>query len=156
LEGAGYSTAEPDTFPNPLTDGAFSPQQVNVYERSRDPGSLLSSIRLFVERYREAPEPAWGEYRLVEAGEPAVLAHLGRTADGTVLALHNFAGRPVTVRLRLPETAPDARLTDLLDDDHAGLMVADEGLLRVELRAYGYRWVRIGTSADDPQRGADG
>lgn len=150
--GAGFSTAEPETFPNPLVDGAFAPQKVNVYEQSRDPGSLLSRVRLFVERYREAPELAWGEYRVVEAGERAVLAHIGCTADGKILAVHNFADRPVTARLRLPEAGPGGRLTDLLDEGHAGLTVPDDGLLRVELPAYGYRWLRVGTPADDPDR----
>ncbi|MER5407204.1 alpha-amylase family protein [Streptomyces sp. NPDC002769] len=150
--GAGFSTAEPGTFPNPLADGAFAPQKVNVYEQSRDPGSLLSRIRLFVERYREAPELAWGEYRVVEAGERAVLAHIGCTTDGKVLAVHNFADRSVTARLRLPEAGPGGRLTDLLDEGHAGLTVPDDGLLRVELPAYGYRWLRVGTPADDPDR----
>ncbi|MFD9463355.1 alpha-amylase family protein [Streptomyces sp. NPDC060027] len=151
-EGAGFSTAEPDTFPNPLTDGAFAPRKVNVYEQSRDPGSLLSRMRLFVERYRETPELAWGEYRLVETGERAVLAHIGCTTDGKVLALHNFAGRPVTAELRLPEAGPGGTLTDLLAEGHAALTVPDDGLLRVELPPYGYRWLRVGTPADDPER----
>lgn len=150
--GAGFSTAEPGTFPNPLADGAFAPRKVNVYEQSRDPGSLLSRIRLFAERYREAPELAWGEYRVVEAGERAVLAHIGCTTDGTILAVHNFADRPVTARLRLPEAGPGGRLTDLLDEGHAGLTVPDDGLLPIELPSYGYRWLRVGTPADDPER----
>ncbi|UXX97358.1 hypothetical protein N7U49_46930 [Streptomyces sp. AD2-2] len=153
--GAGFSTAGPDAFPNPLAEGAFGPQKVNVYEQSRDPGSLLSRMRLFIERYREAPELAWGDYRLVDTAERAVLAHIARTTDGTdgaVLAMHNFAGGPVTVRLRLPEAGPGGRLMDLLDEGHAGLTVDDDGLLRVELPAYGYRWLRVGTPADDPVR----
>ncbi|MFL1898320.1 alpha-amylase family protein [Streptomyces tauricus] len=150
--GAGFSTAGPDAFPNPLVEGAFGCQKVNVYEQSRDPGSLLSRIRLFAERYREAPELAWGDYRVVETGEKAVLAHAGHSGDGTVLAVHNFAGEPVTVRLRLSEAGPGGRLTDLLDERHAGLTVPDDGLFRVELPAYGYRWLRVGTPADDPER----
>ncbi len=150
--GAGFSTAGPDAFPNPLVEGAFGCQKVNVYEQSRDPGSLLSRIRLFAERYREAPELAWGDYRVVDTGEKAVLAHAGRSGDGTVLAVHNFADEPVTVRLRLSEAGPGGRLTDLLNEQHAGLTVPDDGLFRVELPAYGYRWLRVGTPADDPER----
>ncbi|WP_327700480.1 hypothetical protein [Streptomyces sp. NBC_00459] len=85
-----------------------------------------------------------------------MLAHISCTPDGRVLALHNFAGRLLTVRLRLPETAPGGRPTDLRAEDHAGLTVSDDGLLRVELPAYGYRWPRAGTSADDPERVAAG
>ncbi|MFJ8990961.1 alpha-amylase family protein [Streptomyces sp. NPDC102279] len=154
--GAGFSTADPENFPNPLADGAFTPQHVNVYDQSRDPDSLLSRIRLFVERYREAPELAWGEYRLLDTGERAVLAHLSHTTDGSVLALHNFAGHPVTARLHLPDPTPGTRLTDLLDDRHAALTIPDDGILRVELPPYGYRWLRRGTSADDAERVAGG
>lgn len=154
--GAGFSTADPAKFPNPLADGAFTPRKVNVYDQSRDPGSLLSRIRLFVERYREAPELAWGEYRLLDTGERAVLAHLSHTTDGSVLALHNFAGHPVTARLRLPDPTPGTRLTDLLDDHHTALTIPDDGILRVELPPYGYRWLRRGTSADDAERVAGG
>ncbi|MGW5617298.1 alpha-amylase family protein [Streptomyces sp. NPDC003877] len=150
--GAGFSTGAPGTFPNPLADGAFAPQQVNVYEQSRDPGSLLSRMRLFAERYREAPELAWGEYRVVESGADSVLAHVSHTTDGSVLALHNFAGRPVTARLRLPEAGAGGRLTDLLDEGHAGSTVPDDGRLTVELPPYGYRWLRVGTPGDDPDR----
>ncbi|MFD6492888.1 alpha-amylase family protein [Streptomyces sp. NPDC059944] len=154
--GAGFSTADPTKFPNPLADGAFTPRKVNVYDQSRDPGSLLSRIRLFVERYREAPELAWGQYRLLDTGGREVLAHLSHTTDGSVLALHNFAGHPVTARLRLPDPTPGTRLTDLLDDHHGALTVPDDGILRVELPPYGYRWLRRGTSADDAERVAGG
>ncbi|MBV1938581.1 alpha-amylase family protein [Streptomyces sp. BV286] len=150
--GAGFSTAGPDALPNPPAEGAFGCQNVNVYEQSRDPGSLLGRMRLFIERYREAPELAWGDYRLVDTGDSAVLAHVGCTTDGTVLAVHNFAGGPATVRLRLSEAGPGGRLTDLLDEEHKGLTVPDDGLVRVELPAYGYRWLRVGTPADDPER----
>ncbi|MFD6300236.1 alpha-amylase family protein [Streptomyces sp. NPDC060235] len=154
--GAGFSTADPEKFPNPLADGAFTPRKVNVYDQSRDPGSLLSRIRLFVERYREAPELAWGEYRVLDTGERSVLAHLSHTTDGSVLALHNFAGHTVTARLRPSDSTPGTRFTDLLDDHHAALTIPDDGILPVELPPYGYRWLRRGTSADDAERVAGG
>lgn len=155
-KAAGFSTAEPDAFPNPLVDGAFGPQKINVYEQSRDPDSLLSRIRLFVERYREAPELAWGDYRLLTTGEDAVLAHVCRADDGTVLAVHNFADRPHTVRLELAEAGSDGRLTDLLDEGHTGLKAGEDGMFHVDLPPYGYRWLRVGTPADDPESIASG
>ncbi|MFF7334364.1 alpha-amylase family protein [Streptomyces sp. NPDC090306] len=151
-KGAGFSTAALDTFPNPLTEGEFGPDKVNVYTQSRDPGSLLSRIRTFVERYREAPELAWGEYELLSTGDPAVLAHLCRTANGRVLALHNFADRVSTARLRLPEVGAGGRLTDLLDASHAGLTLSDDAELLLDLPPFGYQWLRVGTPADDPDR----
>ncbi|WP_328752720.1 alpha-glucosidase C-terminal domain-containing protein [Streptomyces sp. NBC_00285] len=155
-KGAGFSTASPDTLPNPLVDGAFGPRKINVYEQSRDPDSLLSRMRSFIERYRGSPELAWGGYRLVETGEQAVLAHVCRAGDGTVLAVHNFADRPLTVRLEIHEAGAGEQLTDLLDEKHTALKASEDDLFRVDLPAYGYRWLRVGTPADDPERVACG
>lgn len=55
-----------------------------------------------------------------------------------------------TVRSTLTST------TKGLGDEQAGLTVSDDGLLQVELPAYGYRWLRAGTPADDPERVAVG
>ncbi|MFI9772264.1 alpha-amylase family protein [Streptomyces sp. NPDC052415] len=155
-KAAGFSTAEPDAFPNPLVDGAFGPQKINVYDQSRDPASLMSRMRLFVERYREAPELAWGDYRLLPTGEDAVLAHVCRAGDGTVLAVHNFADQPHTVRLELAEAGSGGRLTDLLDEQHTGLKADQDGMFTIDLPPYGYRWLRVGTPADDPESIASG
>jgi len=40
--GAGFSTADPATFPRPLVEGPFSAQHVNVRDQSHDADSALS------------------------------------------------------------------------------------------------------------------
>ena len=50
--GGGFSTADPSTFPEPLAEGAFGPEHVNVRDQSRDPDSLLSFFRHLVDSYR--------------------------------------------------------------------------------------------------------
>ncbi|MFF4653628.1 alpha-amylase family protein [Streptomyces sp. NPDC001380] len=154
--GAGFSTADPARFPNPLVGGDFGPEHVNVDGQCHDPGSLLGRMRLFVERYREAPELAWGRYRAVETRDPAVLAHLASTSDGCVLAVHNFAGRPVTVRPALPDAAPGSTLTDLLATagDGEDLTVPEDRGPEVPLPPYGYRWLRVPTGREAPERTA--
>ncbi|GLW71417.1 hypothetical protein Kpho02_37160 [Kitasatospora phosalacinea] len=135
---AGFSGADPARYPRPLTRGAFGPDRVNVRDQAHDPHSLLSRMRSFVQGYREAPELAWGRCEILDAGDPAVLAHLSSTGDGAILVLHNFAGRPVTATTA---GVPDGRLTDILTGA-AVERAADAP--RVELPPYGYRWLRVG------------
>ncbi len=147
----GYSGADPSRFPRPLTRGRFGPERVNVRDQAHDPDSLLTRMRSFVQGYREAPELAWGSCEVLDAGDPAVLAHLSSTADGAVLALHNFADRQATAA---PVGVPPGRLTDVLTgaavdgrgrgDGGDGDGGDGDGTLRVTLAPYGYRWLRVG------------
>ena len=75
--GGGFSTADPATFVNPLTEGDYGPEQVNVRDQRRDPDSLLSWIQRLIECYRACPELAWGSYTVLDPGPDArsVLAH---------------------------------------------------------------------------------
>ena len=133
---AGFSTADPARYPRPLTRGRFGPERVNVRDQSHDPDSLLTRMRSFVQGYREAPELAWGRCEVLDAGDPAVLAHLGSTEDGAVLVLHNFSDRQVTAA---PDGVPAGRLTDVLTGAAAG-RAEEPGIV---LPPYGYRWLRI-------------
>ncbi len=101
--GGGFSTADPSTFPEPLAEGAFGPEHVNVRDQSRDPDSLLSFFRHLVDSYRACPELAWGTVQVVDPGPKAgpVLAHRADVDGISVVALHNFADRKVTATLPL-------------------------------------------------------
>jgi glycosidase len=107
----------------------------------RDPGSLLSWTKLLIERYRECPELAWGSYTVLDAGEPAVLAHRC-DIDGTVLALHNLGDTPVSARLTLDGLAGRV-LTDLLGNGRT--LVPEGGRVALPLDPYGCRWLRAET-----------
>ena len=80
----GFSTADPETFPAPVTDGRFGPKQVNVQDQRRDPDSLLNWIRRLVDGYRDCPELAWGAYTVLDPGTEArsVLAHRATPTGG--------------------------------------------------------------------------
>jgi trehalose synthase len=141
----GFSTADPETFPAPVTDGRFGPKQVNVQDQRRDPESLLNWIRRLVDGYRDCPELAWGASTVLDPGTEArsVLAHQC-TADGrTVLALHNFADAEVEAAVLLPELA-GTELTDVLEPGAAAVPVAKDGRVTVPLTGYGCRWLRSG------------
>jgi maltose alpha-D-glucosyltransferase/alpha-amylase len=141
--GAGFSTADPSTFPEPLAEGEFGPEHVNVRDQSRDPGSLLAYFRHLVHCYRACPELAWGTAQVIDPGPHAapVLAH--RTeADGiSVVVLHNFADAEVTATLPLSKLG-GGELFDVLAADGSTVPVPDDGTLEVTLPPFGHRWLR--------------
>jgi trehalose synthase len=141
----GFSTADPETFPAPLTDGRFGPKQVNVQDQRRDPDSLLSWIRRLVDCYRDCPELAWGTAAVLDPGPEArsVLAHQCSIDGRTVLALHNFADTEVEAAVLLPELA-GTELTDVLEAGATPVPVAKDGRVTVPLTGYGCRWLRGG------------
>ncbi len=149
-ENGGFSTADPADLPNPVADGAYGPERVNVHDQARDPGSFLARMRLLIESYRQAPELAWGEFDLLDSADPAVLAHLSSLPEGAVLAAHNFSGDRATASLTVPGLGPHAELTDVLTG--AALTTRSDGRLHLDLEPYGYRWLRVSTPRDDPDR----
>lgn len=149
-KGGGFSTADADDLPNPVVQGAFGPKRVNVHDQAHDPDSLLARIRTLIERYREAPELAWGDYEVLDTDDPGVLAHITSLPEGTVLAVHNFSDRQVAVTTTVPGLKGGRLLTDLLTGD--SVRAAAGGSVRAELVPYGYRWLRVNTPLDDPNR----
>jgi trehalose synthase len=141
----GFSTADPETFPAPVTDGRFGPKQVNVQDQRRDPESLLNWIRRLVDGYHDCPELAWGASTVLDPGTEArsVLAHQCAADGRTVLALHNFADAEVEAAMLLPELA-GTELTDVLEPGAAAVPVAKDGRVTVPLTGYGCRWLRSG------------
>ncbi|QJY50839.1 trehalose synthase [Pseudonocardia broussonetiae] len=145
--GAGFSTADPSTFPGPVVEGAYGPEHVNVRDQVRDHDSLLSWFRLLVDSYRACPELAWGAYTVLDPGPDAraVLAHRcdsGEPGVGcTLIALHHFADADVEAAPVLPELA-GVTLTDVLDPAAEPVVVGDDGRLTVPLGPYGCRWLR--------------
>jgi trehalose synthase len=106
-------------------------------EQRHDPDSLLTWFRLLVERYRECPELAWGSFQVLDAVDPAVLAHRCDIAEGTVLAVHNLADRQASVDL----DKLDGDLTDVLA---GGTVPVKDGSAHVDLGPYDCRWFRMG------------
>ncbi|GAA2993480.1 alpha-amylase family protein [Streptomyces fulvorobeus] len=149
-KGGGFSTADGDALPNPVVAGAFGPKEVNVHDQTRDQGSLLGRMRTLIERYREAPELAWGTYEVLDTDDPGVLAHISSLAEGAVLAVHNFSDRPVTATMTVPRLKGGRLVTDILTGDT--LKSAAGGVVRTELEPYGYLWLRVNTPLDDPDR----
>ena len=75
-----------------------------------------------IRRRRECPEIGWGPSTVLDAGDPAVLAHRADCDGSTIVALHNLAGRPVDAAVVLGDAGDDAVLVDLFADDDVTLV----------------------------------
>ncbi|WP_439659361.1 alpha-amylase family protein [Lentzea sp. HUAS TT2] len=104
-------------------------------EQRRDPDSLLTWMRLLVERYRECPELAWGEVQVLDVGDPAVFAHRADCDGGSVIVVHNFTDQEVTVRV-----PAEGVLDDLLT---GGRVKPAKIGAKVDLGPYDCRWYRL-------------
>jgi len=135
--GAGFTTGDPAV---PLvTDGPYGPDRVNVAEERRDPGSLLNWMERAIRARKELPEFGWGECRVLDTDQPAVLAHRCDWLGGSVLALHNFGPDPVEVAVELGDGA-DGRMLEVVGDQAYEPAKPGEPLA---LEGFGYRWLRL-------------
>jgi maltose alpha-D-glucosyltransferase/alpha-amylase len=135
---AGFSTADPSRFPRPIADGDYGPDRVNVSDQRRDGGSLLHWMRMLIERYRECPELAWGEYQVLDTAEPAVLAHRCHLDGAEVVVVHNLGDADAATSFTLDGPA---ELVDLLENGTT--KVPPDGAVQFQLPPYGCRWLRV-------------
>nr|WP_055507768.1 alpha-amylase family protein [Nonomuraea pusilla] len=131
-----------------IPEGSFAPDRVNVADQKRDTDSLLRWFQLLIERYRECPELAWGEYTVLETGHPAVMAHRCDADGASVVVAHNLCDTAVDVELKLPGLE-SYRLTDLLVD--GTVKVSPEGGVRLPLDPHGCRWLRAAPPEVPPE-----
>lgn len=137
----GFSDVPPRRLiSHPPTDG-YAPEHVNVADQMEDRGSLLHFFRDLI-----SPELGWGRFELIEQDAPAVVVHSLSADVGRMIAVHNFAETPVTVRFRLEGEPEGVSLVDLLGVERVEVD-ADLGV-SFELPAYGYRWLRVARPGD--------
>jgi maltose alpha-D-glucosyltransferase / alpha-amylase len=144
-QNGGFSTAPADRLVRPtLAGGPFGVHAgVDVEDQQRDPGSLLHWMERLIRTRKQCPEIGWGDWEIVETGDPGdagVFAHRCTWSGGTVVAVHNLAGRPAAVRLKLTVEHGE-KLVELLGDQPYKLVEAGS---EIDLEPYGYRWFRIG------------
>jgi maltose alpha-D-glucosyltransferase / alpha-amylase len=118
-----------------ISEGPYGYQHVNAADQRRDPESLLNWTERIIRMRKECPEIGWGEFKILETGNKAVLAVRYEWRMNAVVAVHNLGGEPAEVTLRVPEE----KLINLLSDAHS------EGKVhKISLEPYGYRWFRAG------------
>ena len=137
--GCGFSTARPRV---PVVEGGdFGCRRVNAADQRHDPGSLLNWMERLIRRRKETPELGWGAFRVLPAGDPAVLALRCDWRGSAVLTVHNFADRPAKANLDLDDGDAGAGLVELLADQ--AYPRPDAAADGVPLDGYGYRWFRL-------------
>jgi maltose alpha-D-glucosyltransferase/alpha-amylase len=137
---AGFSRAERTVRPV-ISDGAFGYKTVNVADQRRDPQSLLNWTERMIRMRRECPEISWGEYTILKTDPASVLVMRYDWRGVALLTGHNFDSRPHTVHVD-PRVRGGEILTDVFDHhtSHAGANGAHE----LKLKAWGWRWFRVG------------
>jgi maltose alpha-D-glucosyltransferase/alpha-amylase len=125
-----------------VSDPTYGYTHLNVADERRDPTSLLNWTERIIRTRKECAEIGWGDWKIVPRLPDHVLGLRYDWNGRSTIVLHNFAERPCSVRLRVP--GPDGRcLTNLLSQDVTER--DDNGGHEIELEAYGYRWLRLGT-----------
>jgi maltose alpha-D-glucosyltransferase/alpha-amylase len=136
--GAGFTTGDPAV---PLVaDGPFGADRVNVTDQRRDPGSLLNWMERAIRTRKELPELGWGEWRVLDTDQSAVLAHRCDWLGLGVLALHNLGAEPVEVAVELGDDDARGRMEELFGDQRYEPAEVGRPLA---LGGFGYRWLRV-------------
>jgi maltose alpha-D-glucosyltransferase / alpha-amylase len=108
---AGFSTADfAQLFLPPLMDPVYGYQAVNVEQQQRDPSSFLHWLRRMISVRRQHPVLAVGQFEMLHAQNPSVLAYLRRGVgdDGEediVLCVNNLSRFPQPCELMLEQLA---------------------------------------------------
>jgi maltose alpha-D-glucosyltransferase/alpha-amylase len=71
--GGGFSASDQPYRPT-HAEGPYGYRTVNVADQRHDPGSLYSWVAEAIRVRRESPELGWGTWRILDVGDPRVLA----------------------------------------------------------------------------------
>lgn len=136
----GFTKSDKPVLPV-ISDGYFGYSRVNVAAQRRDHDSLLNWMERIIRMRKEVPEIGWGDFSVVDAGNPAVLGLRYDWRNNAVLTLHNLSAEPSELDFAVESPDGSNRLINLLGDEHAE---AEGGRYRILVEPYGYRWYRIG------------
>jgi maltose alpha-D-glucosyltransferase/alpha-amylase len=143
----GFTKSDRPALPV-ISSGPYGFERVNAAQQRRDPNSLLNWMERMIRMRKEVLEIGWGDFVVLDAGSPGVLALRYDWRKNAVVVVHNLTGaeRNVTLRLRAdgepkPEGPDDDLLVNLLSDEHSR---AHRGRHTIVLEPYGYRWYRVG------------
>lgn len=135
----GFSTG--DKLYRPVhAEGPFGYGMVNVADQRHDPDSLYSWVAQVIRVRRKSPELGWGEWRILDVGDPRVLAIETRWREHQMITLHNLSAEPAKVHLPddPDEATEDERMRQVLGDADPPYSPGRE----ITLGRYGFRWLR--------------
>jgi maltose alpha-D-glucosyltransferase/alpha-amylase len=136
----GFSSAERTVQPV-IQNGLYSAGNVNVEQQRRDPSSLLRWTSRLIRARKECPEIGWGDWEIVPTRPAQTLAIQYVWRNTSLVCVHNLAAQPVEVTLR-PDTEGRGVLANILTDEVS--RAGRDGVHRIDLDAYDYRWYRVG------------
>jgi maltose alpha-D-glucosyltransferase/alpha-amylase len=112
-----------------------------VADQRHEPGSLYSWVAQAIRVRRESPELGWGEWRILDVGDPRVLAIETRWRDHQMITLHNLSAEPAKVHLPGDpgEPAQGESMRQVLGDTGPPYIPGQE----ITLGRYGFRWLRL-------------
>ena len=145
----GFTSGTPRRLTRPMPDGLWGPDRVNVADQRRDPDSLWWFIRGLVRRYRQLPESGWATVEVLDHPAASVLAHVSRSDEWMMLAVHNLGPDGAVVPLTIPDPPDGARLVDVLGERRE-TPLDSSGAIEVEIGPYGYRWLLVARPGEDP------
>jgi maltose alpha-D-glucosyltransferase/alpha-amylase len=140
---AGFTTAPADAVSRPFPEGDDGPAAINVAEQRTDPESLLNWFERLIRLRKAAPEIGWGEYRVLDGGNDAVLVLQYRWDDCTTITVHNLARK--TAKVSIPVGKQAARLRDRFATSEP--IEAEDGTASLSVEAHGYHWFAVESDA---------
>jgi maltose alpha-D-glucosyltransferase / alpha-amylase len=146
--GAGFSGAASEQLVRPVVSrGPFRATKINVRAQQRDPDSLLRWFEQLIRVLRECPEIGVGRCTVLDVPLPrSVLAHRFDAPEGSILLLHNLSDEPVTVDIGRLDGVTGRPFEEFADGPYPP---PGARLARLELRGWGYRWIRLRRSNQD-------
>ena len=139
-DNAGFSMNSKPVHPV-INNGPYAYEHVNVDVQRRTPDSLLNWMTSLIRLRKECPEIGSGEWNLLDAGHPSILAIHYHYKGSSLVIIHNFDENAREAKLKL-QRKNEVKLIDLMNVSENA---ADEkGFHRISLEAYGYRWFRAG------------
>jgi len=140
----GFTKGKPAT--PVISGGPYGFQHVNAAIQRRHPESLLNWTERIIRMRKEVPEIGWGDFAVLPSRDPAVLILRYDWRNNSVLFVHNFDSRPREVTFSAGLHGDNAEagnlLVNLLTEDHS--RAGKEGMHRLIVEGYGYRWYRVG------------
>lgn len=133
---AGFTTAD-SAFRKVIAEGSYGYPRINVADQYRDPNSLLNWMSKIIRLRKSCPEIGLGDYTVLDAKSPHVLAIQYDYNGKSLLILHNFSKEPVQARLKTKQWKV---LYNLMAE--TGDTIPSNGTLTVDLTGYGYQWYR--------------
>jgi trehalose synthase len=136
MPGGGFSTASPRRFIQPVVEGGYAPEHINVEDQQSDPESLWRFMARRIAAYRRLPELGWGKADFLDVDQ-RVLAQRSTWGDRSVVTLHGFSDEPLVVDVPLDHGS------ELVDVFTGQRVAVEKGRASANLGAYGHRWFRV-------------